>query len=622
VSRLGIKTDRILVLATFLIPFAVYMTTLTPTVSFFDSGELISGAATLGISHPPGYPLYVLLGHVFSYIPLGNIAFRVNTASAFFGALAVMVLYLITLNVMKRLFTEEKEQLFIKMAALSSSLMFAFSLNQWGQTNMSEVYALNTFIVALLILTTLVWHDYERKRGGDAGKGNARLFYFFAFIFGLGFGDHHTILVVVPVGFFVILPTRWQYLFDIKKLSLCLAFFTLGFSVYLYMPVRATTDLIMNWGNPETWEQFSWMFFREGYPKGQVYRDWALFWEQLQTINLLYEYTLVGFVVAIIGLLRFFRQGWLFALISFTVLGVLSVGLIIYSSAPRENIFLYEAFHTPTYMVFAPWIGVGLFWVLICLRVAGKRLNESAYAGKILIALWLIILAAMPALPFYKHFKKNDRSRNFIAYDYASNSLKSLSPNGILFTWGDSGAFPLWYLNYVEKYKPGTLLLHTPHLASDWYVDEIADLKNSRIRRVAAKRRSPGMVVEYITRENLGKRRSYIDYSSRYSYPIRKLHFASHGVVYRNKLEGEKEDVSIWESYITRGLTSSNIVKDLDIGKAIAIYGFCRYDSGAALISQGLRAEGVKQLSEAIKIVPGLRGKAQNLLFPRGRAAR
>jgi len=621
VNRVDMKTDRILVLATLLIPFAVYMTTLTPTVSFFDSGELISGAATLGISHPPGYPLYILLGHAFSYIPLGNIAFRINTASAFFGALAVTVLYLITLNVMKRLFPEEKEQLFLRMAALSSSLMFAFSLNQWGQTNMSEVYALNTFIVGLLILTALVWHDYARKRGSDAGKGNARLFYFFAFIFGLGFGDHHTILVVVPVGFFVILATRWQCLFDIKKLFLCLAFFTLGFSVYLYMPVRATTDLIMNWGNPETWKQFRWMFFREGYPKGQVYRDWSLFWEQLQTINLLYEYTIAGFAVAITGLLRFFRRGWLFALISFTVLGVLSVGLIIYSSAPRENIFLYEAFHTPTYMIFAPWIGLGLFWFLSCLKMAAKRLNDSAYTGKVLIAFWLIMLAAMPALPFYNHFKKNDRSRNFIAYDYASNSLKSLSPNGILFTWGDSGAFPLWYLNHVEKYKPGALLLHTPHLASDWYVDEIADLKNSRVRRVPARHRSPGMVVEYITRENLGLRRSYIDYSSKYSFPVSKLNFASHGVVYRNGPEGARADISVWSTYVTRGLLSNNVVRDLDIGKAIAIYGFCRFDSGAALISQGMREEGVKQLSEAIKIVPGLRGKAQNLLFPRNKPA-
>lgn len=620
-NRVDLKTDRILILATLLIPFAVYMTTLTPTVSFFDSGELISGTATLGLSHPPGYPLYILVGHVFSYIPLGNIAFRTNVASALFGALAVMVIYLISLNIMKRLFPEEMERLFIRMAAFSSSLMFAFSLNHWGQTNMSEVYAMNTFIVGLLILTALVWHDYARKLRGDAGRGSARLFYFFAFIFGLGFGDHHTILVVVPIGFFVILATRWQFFYDIKTLFLCLAFFTLGFSVYLYMPVRATTDLIMNWGNPETWKQFRWMFFREGYPKGEISRSWSLFWAQLQTINLLYEYTITGFIVAIVGLLRFFRRAWLFALISFTVLFVLSVGLIIYSSAPRENIFLYEAFHTPTYMILAPWIGLGLFWLLTCLNMAGKKLNNN-YAANILIALWLVVLAAMPALTFYTHFKKNDRSRNFIAYDYASNSLKSLSPNGILFTWGDSGAFPLWYLNYVEKYKPGTLLLHTPHLASDWYVDDIDDLKNSRIRRVPARHRSPGMAVEYITRENLGRRQTHIDYSSKYSFPIRKLNFATHGIVYRNEPKGIKTDVSIWSTYTTRGLLSNDVVKDLDIGKALAIYGFCRYDSGAALVSQGMRSEGVRQFTEAIKVVPGLRGKAQNLLFPKNKSAR
>lgn len=617
-NQVDIKTDRILALAALLIPFAVYMTTLTPTVSFFDSGELISGAATLGVSHPPGYPLYVLIGHAFSYMPLGNIAFRVNSASSVFGALSVMVIYLITLNVMKRLFPEGKDQIFIRMAAFSSSLMFAFSLNQWGQTNMSEVYALNTFIVGLLIFAALAWHDYATNLDIDA-KGNPSLFYFFSFLFGLGFGDHHTILVVVPVGFFIIVATKWQSLLDIKKIFFCVAFFALGFSVYIYMPVRATTDLIMNWGNPETWTQFRWMFFREGYPKGQIYRSWSLFWEQLQTINLLYEYTITGFIVGVAGLLRFLRRGWLFALISFTVLGVLSVGLIIYSSAPRENIFLYEAFHTPTYMVFAPWIGVGLFWALSCLQTAAGKLKDTDSAAKALVFIWLIVLIALPVLPFSSHFKKNDRSRNFISYDYASNGLKSLSPNGILFTWGDSGAFPLWYLNYVEKYKPGVLLLHTPHLASDWYVDEIADLKNSSIRRVPANHRSPGMVVEYITKENLGRRRSYIDYSSKYSFPVRKLNFVSHGVVYRNDQMQARPDTSVWSTYVTRGLLSNDIVKDLDIGKAISIYGFCRFDTGAALISQGMRPEGVKHLLEAIKVVPGLRARAQNALFPGSR---
>ena len=94
---MNLKQDKILAVASFLIPFAVYLLTVAHTVSFFDSGELISGAATLGVSHPPGYPLYVLTGHLFSYMPLGNIAFRVNLLSSFFGALSVMMIYLITL---------------------------------------------------------------------------------------------------------------------------------------------------------------------------------------------------------------------------------------------------------------------------------------------------------------------------------------------------------------------------------------------------------------------------------------------------------------------------------------------------------------------------------------------
>ena len=68
--------------------FWVYVKTLAPTVSFFDSGELISAAYTLGVAHPPGYPLYVLLGWLFSKLPIGNIAYRINRMSAFFASIA------------------------------------------------------------------------------------------------------------------------------------------------------------------------------------------------------------------------------------------------------------------------------------------------------------------------------------------------------------------------------------------------------------------------------------------------------------------------------------------------------------------------------------------------------
>lgn len=596
-----------------LVSFGVYLLTMGNTVSFFDSGELIAASATLGLAHPPGYPLYVLVGHIFSYIPISNIAFRTNLASAVFGALAVMVIYMVTETVLRKIFTEEESHLKMRITALSASFAFAFSLNHWGQTNMSEVYALNSFMIGIIILILINWRITLVSEKPGARKNRTKHLWFAVFLFGLGFGDHHTVLVVVPVAVFIIAVTNWRLLIDLRFMSLLLFFFILGFSVYLYLPIRASQSLIMNWGDPETLEQFLWLILRQGYPKGEIWREWSLFFQQLKTINLLYEFTVAGFILFTLGLVTSLKKGWSYAGITGIVLLVLSVGVVIHSNAPKENIFLYEAFHTPTYMVFAPWIGVGMFWLL---SNANNQLTRI-FPDRNLIALWLTILTILPAFLIYEHYDKNDRSRNFISYDYATNELKSLSSNGILFTWGDSGAFPLWYLQYVERYQPGVLLLHTPHLASDWYIDEIPDLKNNRLRKVPQNHRTPGMAVELIAKENLGKRRSYIDYSSKYSFPIRNMNFAPYGIVYRHEERKESLDPSIWDNYVKRDLVGGDILKDLDIGKAISIYGFCYYDNGYALLKEGRRNEAINMFKKSVEIVPGLKARAQRALFPR-----
>ena len=90
------KEKRIVMNLIFLLSFAVYLITLCPTVYVGDSGEFTTAAYTLGITHPPGYPLYVLLGKIFTLIiPFGNIAYRINLMSAFFGALSCGIVYLI-----------------------------------------------------------------------------------------------------------------------------------------------------------------------------------------------------------------------------------------------------------------------------------------------------------------------------------------------------------------------------------------------------------------------------------------------------------------------------------------------------------------------------------------------
>ncbi len=83
----------------FFISFVVYLKTLCPTVYVGDSGELIAAVYTLGIAHPPGYPLYCLLGKLFTFLPFGSIAFRVNLMSAFFASLTIVLVYLVVLKI-------------------------------------------------------------------------------------------------------------------------------------------------------------------------------------------------------------------------------------------------------------------------------------------------------------------------------------------------------------------------------------------------------------------------------------------------------------------------------------------------------------------------------------------
>src|SRR5512140_4002972 len=80
----------------FVATMAVYLMTIAPTLSFFDSGEMIAGAYTVGVSHPPGYPVYVTLGKLFTFLPINNVAFRVNLMSSFFAAMTSVMIYYIT----------------------------------------------------------------------------------------------------------------------------------------------------------------------------------------------------------------------------------------------------------------------------------------------------------------------------------------------------------------------------------------------------------------------------------------------------------------------------------------------------------------------------------------------
>jgi 4-amino-4-deoxy-L-arabinose transferase-like glycosyltransferase len=130
-----------------------YLSTLAPTVTAEDSGELITASYFLGIPHPPGYPTWCLLSHPFVYIPFGSIAWRVNLSSAFFASCTVLFVFLVGYRLSKS-----------RVAAISSALLFAFSLEFWEQSVITEVYALNACSLVLCFYLLCLWKEtYNAK---------------------------------------------------------------------------------------------------------------------------------------------------------------------------------------------------------------------------------------------------------------------------------------------------------------------------------------------------------------------------------------------------------------------------------------------------------------------------
>jgi hypothetical protein len=215
----------------FIISLAVYIKTLAPTVTWGDSGELITAAYTLGVAHPSGYPTYTLLGKLFTFIPFGSIAWRVNFMSAIFAAFGILFLYLVLYKM-----TNSKRGSFI------ATLVFAFSSTFWSQAVLAEVYTLHIFFLTLNIFLLLLWKETK----------NIKWLYFFCFSFGLSMTNHITSILFVPAFIIFILFHRKTHLSKIKKkvkLIFCgLGFFFFGLLPYLYIPLRSSMNPTWNWG--------------------------------------------------------------------------------------------------------------------------------------------------------------------------------------------------------------------------------------------------------------------------------------------------------------------------------------------------------------------------------------
>ena len=195
------KTNIPLGWVLFLVALITYTSTVEPTASFWDSGEFISSAYTLQIPHAPGAPLYSLVGHMFSYLALGDttqVAFWINMVSVICSALTIMLLFWIIVMLGRKLFniergSETRQQFsLLALGGAIGALAYAFSDSFWFSAVETEVYAFSSFLSALVVWAILKWDLVENEK-----KANKWLI-LIAYLIGLSIGVHPLNILAVP----------------------------------------------------------------------------------------------------------------------------------------------------------------------------------------------------------------------------------------------------------------------------------------------------------------------------------------------------------------------------------------------------------------------------------------
>ena len=250
----GLPHKPLTALFIFLGATALYLFTLAPSITQqhfgVDSAELTATAHIMGVAHPPGYPTYLLLAKTFSLlVPWGDVAHRINVLSAVSGAGAAVLVYYISHLVIERTLRVSGATFFRASAAsIVAAASFAVSPLLWSQSVIAEVYSLNALFTGGVMLLALRWSN-------DPGAGSWPLIAA-ALLMGLGLGNHLTLVfVALPVTYLMVLHRRDLTLVLIAKL---LGTFILGLSVYIYLPIRASENPGINWGNAANPEGFLW----------------------------------------------------------------------------------------------------------------------------------------------------------------------------------------------------------------------------------------------------------------------------------------------------------------------------------------------------------------------------
>jgi hypothetical protein len=403
---------------------ALYAITTLRTVGAYDSAELATGSVSLGIVHAPGYPAYLLLGHLFSKLPVGEVAFRINLLSGVCGAAAAGLLVAFTGRITGS-----------TLAGAAAGLAFGLSLPVWRLAVVAEVYTFQALILAASCL--FAQRLIEQPSAGRLAALSAT--------FGLMLAHRPPDLILgIGIGAAVLLsPARRLF----HRPAAWLAVFT-GIFIhllwYVYLPLRAAAHPALNYAETlgadlTTLRGIWWMVSGEMFRHLVFAYTWVGYLHELSDLIWLAARAWygLGMVLGIAGIVHLFRRqrNWAVGLLLMAVpYGLLYAG---YRVSDKDDMFL------PVLAIGAAALGAGIAWLV-------ERIPLQKRGGLWATALLLIALAVV-------NYPQADASRDQAAAERARAILEQAAPDAVIAAdWSE--ATPLEYMQVVEGQRPDVLV--------------------------------------------------------------------------------------------------------------------------------------------------------------------
>jgi hypothetical protein len=495
--------------------FILYLVTLSPSTAMWDTSEYITAAQVLGLPHPPGNPLFVLLGRVFAILPIASsIAVRVNVLAALCSAISAGMWFLITERVLVGWFAQRWQRI---LGGSLAALIGATSFTVWNQSVVNEkVYTVSLLGIAIISWLMVRWCDQPDGRKAD------RLLVLVAYLCGLGYANHMAGMLAAPAVGLAVLIMRWRTILRWKLLLACMGALVLGITPFAMEPIRAAHFPALNEGEPTacrtelaasctfskgTYDAFMYNFNRGQYGKpalterqapftAQLDMWWFYFkWQWLRDahVDRPFVQSLLGALFLVLGLVGGYvhwqkdrRSFWYFGSLMFTMTLVLIYYLNFKYGASQSpeltgvarEVRDRDYFYLWSFSAWGVWAALGLVaaWESLAELVGretvsvGRTSVERPTRRAFAVAAPVLALAL---IPLFTNWTTASRAGQTDTADFAKDLLNSVEPYGVLITVGDNDTFPLWYAQEVEGVRRDVVVANTSLLNTDWYTRQL-----------------------------------------------------------------------------------------------------------------------------------------------------